>query len=342
MTAAGTTTPGALMHAEIREQPQRWVDLVVAQGDTLDAVAALLTSRPQAPLVFVARGSSDHAAMYGQYLASLRLARSAYLAIPAIASLERVNSIPPEAIVIGVSQSGASPDLITTMERARAGGATLVALTNDRSSAMAQLADIHVDLSAGPELSVAATKTYTAELVALAAIVGTASAHPVPAQDRIAAISEHAREGIDAFASSAAGLGAALRDADRMMVIGRLLSMSTAREAALKFMETCALAASGWSAADARHGPIGQLAVGTPVLLAGTTGLGAESVLQLGAAAAELGADVRSPCFAPVSDLDLEPIVGIVPFQMLAMELALRRGFDPDRPQGLVKVTQTN
>jgi glucosamine--fructose-6-phosphate aminotransferase (isomerizing) len=341
MAPTETPVPGALMHAEIREQPQRWTDIVATQIDPINAVADLITARPDAPIVFVARGSSDHAAMYGQYLASLRLQRAAYLSTPAIASLAGVNTIPREAIVVGISQSGESPDLLKTMELAQAGGSTLVALTNNRSSAMARLADIHVDLSAGPELSVAATKTYTAELVALAVIISRASRHTVPADLRIAGIAAQAREGIDTFALVARDLATAIEGADRLMVIGRLLSMSTAREAALKFMETCRLAASGWSAADAKHGPIGQLAEGTPVFLSGTTGIGGDSIRLLGEAAAELGAEVITPRFANVTDVDLEPIVGIVPFQMIALELALRRGFDPDRPQGLAKVTQT-
>jgi glucosamine--fructose-6-phosphate aminotransferase (isomerizing) len=341
-TSTETTPPGVLMRDEIREQPQRWLDLVASQRDALAEAATLIRTRPDAPIVFVARGSSDHAAMYGQYLASLRLQRAAWLSAPAIASLGRVNAIPRDAIVFGISQSGASPDLITTLEFAKSGGSTVVALTNDKSSGMAQLADLHVDLSAGPELSVAATKTYTAELIALAAIIGQASGNSVPPHVRVAEIAAQVAEGIEAFAPVAHDLAARIRDTDRLMVIGRLLSMSTAREAALKFMETCRLAASGWSAADAKHGPIGQLGVGTPVLLAGTAGVGGDSILQLGRAAADLGADVIAPELAVVKDMDLEPAVGVVPFQMIALELALQRGLDPDRPPGLAKVTQTN
>jgi glutamine---fructose-6-phosphate transaminase (isomerizing) len=338
---APETMPGALMHAEIREQPQRWLDLVASQQPTINAVADLIKSRPDAPIVFVARGSSDHAAMYGQYLASLRLRRPAYLSTPAIASLERINTIPKDAIVLGISQSGASPDLIATMGLAKAGGSTLVALTNNATSEMAQLADVHVDLSAGPELSVAATKTYTAELVALAAITAKAAGNKVPTDVRMAAVAGQASEGIGAFEPVAREIAARIRDTDRLMVIGRMLSMSTAREAALKFMETCRLAASGWSAADAQHGPIGQLGVGTPVFLTGTTGIGGNSVITLGQAATELGAEVITPRFAPVKDQDFEPIIGVVPFQLIALELALQRGYDPDRPQGLAKITQT-
>ena len=332
--------PGALMRAEIREQPARWLDLVQNESEALQEAGDLLRRRPDAPSVFVARGSSDHAAIYGQYLIQMRLDRPAFLSTPAVFSLTSANTLPTDAIVIAISQSGMSPDLLAVLERATLRGATTITLTNDPSSSMASMADIPVHLCAGLEQSVAATKTYTTELLALAGIVAYASGDGAGFSDGVADLSERVERRIDEFQPLASALAGRLQNADRLMVVGRALSMSTAKEAALKFMETCRIAASGWSASDAQHGPIGQLEPGVPLILTGLSGVGGGSVQSIGSAGAQLGADVIVTEF--LNGLgDLAPVAEIVAFQMIACELSLLRGLDPDRPQGLAKVTMT-
>lgn len=342
MSHDNSNRAGDLMGAELDEQPDRWIDLIEQGRPSLSEAANLLRSIPDAPIVFVARGSSDHAAIYGQHLAQLGLRRPAFLSSPSIASLGKVNTIPSNAIVVAVSQSGESPDLLATIAMARDGGCPVIALTNAPSSAMSRLSDISVDLQAGTERSVAATKTYTAELLAIAAITWLAQGRGTELCDRTHALAEIVRVGMTAFRPQAAEIGRNLANASKLMVIGRLLSTATAKEAALKFMETSQVAASGWSAADAKHGPIGQITPGTPVFLAGTRGMGASSVLEFGRDAEALGATIFAPDVARDHDLgDLEPISGIVPFQMIARELALLKLLDPDRPIGLSKVTLT-
>lgn len=328
------------MRAEIREQPERWVDLASTQETALERAGQLLRARPHSPIIFVARGSSDHAAIYGQYLIQMRLDRTAFLSTPAVFSLMDANTFPKDALVIGISQSGMSPDLIAVLQTAKRNGAAVITLTNDPASAMATLADLPIHLCAGPELSVAATKTYTAELVAIAGIVAHARRTGAEFTKEVNLIAGLVREGIEQFEPTARTLAKRLGSADRLMVVGRTLSMATAKEAALKFMETCRIAASGWSASDAQHGPIGQLEPGVPLLLTGLTGTGGDSVRAIGDAGARLGADVIVPSF-PAAEGDLAPAVEIVGFQMVACALALLRGLDPDRPNGLQKVTRT-
>lgn len=343
------------MRSEISEQPDRWRELVSSQRMALESAARLLQEAGSAGVVFVARGSSDHAAMYGQYLAQVVLGIPAYLASPSVSSVYGTNVFGAERLVIGVSQSGSSPDLLATLRHAREAGAKILTLTNDSVSAMARIADVHVDLSAGPEISVAATKTYTAELVAQYACIQLASGVSFDhVREQVERLAEVAESVIRSSHAQAPALVDQLVEADRVLVIGRGYSMSTAKEAALKLMETCAVAASGWSAADAKHGPIGQIVNGTPVFLL-TSSLGEASVRDLipgitekrgritlvGSSAPDDYTDAASILLPPGLPETCVAAVEIIPFQVLALELALRLRRDPDRPLGLSKITQT-
>lgn len=226
----------------------------------------------------------------------------------------------------------------------------MIAVTNDASSELAHMADVHVELGVGPEHSIAATKTYTAELLALRQVVCGAAGNArldlnalICAGEEVLAIAEaempHVVESLDG--------------ADRVLVVGSGLSMGSAKEGALKLMETCALAASGWSASDATHGPLGQVGEGTTVLVL-TAGRGSRpAVLRFAGIAAAQGGrvvtvldraeDIKEAWAGGVkrpSD-DLAPLLEILPIQRAALEVALRRGLDPDRPRGLRKVTMT-
>lgn len=348
-----TSAPGALMRAEIAEQPQRWRDLLRHGHDALDAAAALLRDARPELVVFAARGSSDHAAQYGQYLVHQRLGVPAMLATPSSITQSAAHLTYPRSVMVAVSQSGQSPDLIATVTDARSGGVPVIAVTNDPSSALAGLADVHVDLGAGPERSVAATKTYTGEVLALRQVVMGASDGPELDVD---GLGEAATAVLAAVEGQAAAAAAALDAADRVLVVGRGLSMGSAKEGALKLMETCALAASGWSAADATHGPLGQVVDGATVLAMTAGSRSRDAVLDFARAAEAQGAqvitvldDASADGFAnawaggavPRPDDDLVPLLEILPVQRVALELALRRGLDPDRPRGLRKVTLT-
>ena len=272
--------PGRNMRSEIAEQPDRWGILLDSQRDALLAAARLVTDGRVTSVVLVGRGSSDHAATYGQYLVEMVLGRPAGLATPSVTSLIGRDLFDSSTLVVAVSQSGSSPDLVATVASARRSGSPTLSITNDPASELARAADVHIDVCAGPELSVAATKSYTAELVALHAWVRLAAGETYDdVRGDVALGAAAARVVVERSVDVAGAAAAALVDADRVLVIGRGYSLATAKEAALKLIETCALAASGWSAADAKHGPLGQVVTGTPVFLLATAEFGRDSVL---------------------------------------------------------------
>lgn len=356
MTPAVTTTePGRSMRREILEQPDRWEDLLRTQRGSLQEAATLLIRTAPELVVFAARGSSDHAAMFGQYLTHNLLTIPALLSTPSTVTAFGTTLRYPRSAVVAVSQSGESPDLLATVQAARDQGVPVIALTNDRGSSLAALATVHILLAAGPEVSVAATKTYTAEVLALHLLISLAAgisweALTAQVEDAVAV----ARVVLTSSAPFVRDAAALLRTQDRVLAVGRGYSMSSAREGALKLMETNALAASGWSAADATHGPLGQVVPGTPVIALTASPGGRDSVQAFAGAAAALGGRIVK--IGPADsdgtlrlDIDpggrlapeLVPLVEIVPVQLLALELAVTRGLDPDEPAGLSKVTRT-
>lgn len=348
---SGGTVAGHRMRAEIAEQPDRWLDLLDARA-SIDAAAELIASQRPELLVFAARGSSDHAAMYAQYLAHNLLRIPAMLATPASVTGFGTQLAFPRSVALAVSQSGSSPDLLATVASIAAADVPVIGFSNDPGSALAGAADVHVSLAAGPETSVAATKTYTAELLALALTLHRAAGTGWPELDeRVRRIAASVAADLAAPAAVNAAV-AALSGVDRVIVVGRGYSMSTAREGALKLMETNAIAASGWSAADATHGPLGQVVPGSVVVALTGSPAGRDSVLSFASAAAALGARVielgpglvdGAAVHLPLDEQDDEllPLREIVPLQRIALELAVGRGLDPDNPAGLKKVTLT-
>lgn len=347
------------MRAELEEQPSRWLALLDAQAGPLQDAAAYATSRPLRGIYFVARGSSDHAAMYAQYLAQYRLGVPSGLATPSLVTVLDRNVYGPDDLVVGVSQSGMSPDLVETLARASKAGALTVAFTNNPASDMAAAVDVHVDVCAGDEVAVAATKSFTSEMLALYLWLElAASTSWNRLRDDVIAVAEaavHAIASGGAFASRNAGTVAA---ADRAVVLGRGLSMGTAREGALKLTETCRIAASGWSAADFRHGPIAQVVEGTPVVFLTGSAQGRESVegllpdvvgrggvpIVIGQGHDAATGPASQPAvleLAPAPRAELVPLLEAIPLQQLALNASLQLGLDPDHPGGLTKVTST-
>jgi glucosamine--fructose-6-phosphate aminotransferase (isomerizing) len=249
-----------------------------------------------------------------------------------------------DVLFIAVSQSGRSPDLVDSLTVARAHGATSVAVTNDLDSPLARAAELAVGIHAGAERAVAATKTYTAELLALHLLLGgpgaVREAASIPeAADATLALMPEARVAVHA---------ARLRDTQRIVVTARGYSYATAREAALKLMETSYLSAQAFSGADLLHGPLAMIDASVPVIAVSSPGHGGEAMRpvleRLAALDAQLlrvGADGDLPIAADGVPEHLFPILEILPLQRLAWRLALDRGTDPDRPRGLSKVTQT-
>jgi glutamine---fructose-6-phosphate transaminase (isomerizing) len=329
---------GALMAAEIAEQPAMLARLLADGSAEIAAVrAAVETYRPRFVLI-AARGTSDHAALYAKYLVEVRLQLPAGLVSPSTLTLYGARPDLSGVLFLAVSQSGGSPDLIGSLEAARSCGALTVAVTNNPASALAGAAEHHVDVRAGAELAVAATKTYTAELLALYLLLTGGDASAVP-------------EAADRTLANAPGAYAAAeryRFTQRLVTTARGFSYPTAREAALKLMETSYLSAQAFSGADLLHGPLAMVDPELPVIVIASPGLGGDAIAPVVTRLREAGADllvVGPPEGLQVASEGIEeellPIVEILPMQQLAWRLALDRGGDPDRPRGLSKVTET-
>ena len=330
--------PGSLMAAEIAEQPHALARLLELGAEPAAAARAAIVQAAPRFVVLAARGTSDHAALYAKYLIEVELQLPAGLASPSAFTVYGARPDMRDVLFLAVSQSGGSPDLVASTEVARACGALTVAVTNNPESPLAAAAAHHVYVHAGPEQAVAATKTYTAELLALYLLLIGGDASAVP--DAAARTLAHAPAAHEAAARFAL--------VDRLVTTARGYSYPTAREGALKLMETSYLAAQAFSGADLLHGPLAMLGPDVPVIAVTTPGRGAaalEPVLDR-LAAGDVDVLRVGPADGLPVDMDgvpeaLAPILEILPLQQLAWRLAIDRGGDPDRPRGLHKVTET-
>jgi glucosamine--fructose-6-phosphate aminotransferase (isomerizing) len=311
--------------------------------DSAAAVAAagtdIVASRPRFAVI-AARGSSDNVARYAQHLFGRFWGMPVALATPSLHTLYDADVDYREALVIGISQSGASPDVASVVKAATAAGAVTVAITNEPGSLLAESARHVIELRTGAERSVAATKTYTASLGAVAALVGVE-----PRELR--ALPEAMALQLDAPvpAEEAAAW-------PRLAVVGRGVVYGTAFEAALKLSELTGVIAAPYSSADFMHGPIAIVERGFPILAIAPSGPTLDGVRELLAAASERGADItvvsdanglpgRRIHLQPVPEW-LSPLVSVIPAQKLAIGAAEVLGRDVDHPTGLHKVTLTS
>jgi glutamine---fructose-6-phosphate transaminase (isomerizing) len=338
---------------EILEQPSVVERLIHSQRARLHEVAELMRRQHVEHVVIAARGTSDHAALYAQYLLGVRHRLPVALATPSIISLYGVVPRFARSLVIGISQSGASPDVVGVVAAAREQGQPTLAITNEVGSDLAATADVVVDLGAGVERGLAATKTYTAELAAVAALSVALDGDAVGWRD-LARLHDHLA---DALASEAAARAAAARRAslERCVVLGRGYDYATAREWALKLKELAYVMADPYSSADFQHGPValvepgfsvlavvprGVTASGLRELLARLRGRGADLVLISDDPATLAEGDDGLPVPSGLPDW-LMPLVDAIPAQWFALALAEAKGIDPEAPRNLVKVTQT-
>jgi glucosamine--fructose-6-phosphate aminotransferase (isomerizing) len=296
----------------------------------------------------VARGSSDHAANYCAYLIMARLGRIVASLPMSLVTLYKSPLATRDAIAIAISQSGQSPDVIEPIQYFRDGGATTIALVNDANSPLAKAAEWTMPLHAGPELSVAATKSFIASLVAGARL----TAHwrnDLELQNDIDAMPDALRAATTLDWSEAIDV---LAPAERIMVVGRGISFPIALEAALKFKETSAIQAEAFSGAEIKHGPMALIDEGYPLLIFATRGPTQAGLIKLATEMRGRGARVLLAAPADVAERnltlptaptsDLDPIVAIQAFYMMAAQLSEARGMDPDKPRHLSKVTKTN
>ncbi|HEX3270429.1 MAG TPA: SIS domain-containing protein [Ktedonobacterales bacterium] len=340
-----------ILESEIRSQPTIVERLLERNAEHIAEIVAALPSFDY--VMIAARGSSDHAALYAKYLFGALCHVPVALAAPSLYTLYRSEIRLGGALVIGVSQSGQSPDIIAVLEAARAQHRPTIAITNDGASPLAQAADHVIELHADLEQSVAATKTYTAELAIIAALAAAWSGNP----QRLTELRHlpTALEETLTLGANFAGASALYRDADAITVIGRGYNYCTAFEVALKLKELTYIIATAYSSADFRHGPIATVGAGSPVLLVAPSGHTFADMMDLAAVLSNRGADLlmisdapealalaRSPFPLPAGTPEwLSPIIATLPGQQLALRLAQAKGINPDAPRGLTKVTRT-
>ena len=337
---------------EIAEQPEVATRLLATSPQAVDAIGARIRARHPRGYVLAARGSSDHAALYAKYLFGARNRALVALAAPSLFTQYASAPNLDGQCVIGISQSGASPDVVSVIEEARRQGALTIAISNDAESPLSNAAELVLALEAGPERSVPASKTYTASLIALALISEAVDADPAfaAALARVPQAMARALEldsDLDRLVPSLSG--------SRAIVLGRGFNFSTAEELALKLMETSYLMARAWSVADFEHGPIAVLEAGLPVVVVDGGGAMAAHMRSIRERVASKGCHIVQLVDGEVADVDssttvqlrsglpeeLTPITLAVLAQLLAHRVAVARGFDPDKPREIRKVTRT-
>jgi glucosamine--fructose-6-phosphate aminotransferase (isomerizing) len=343
---AGHATAGHLMSAEMAEQPERLRQLIGRFADIARRVRAVAPA-PLNGITIVARGSSDLAAVYGRYLLEAATGKPVSLAAPSLHTLYGIDADYRGQLVIAVSQSGATPEIVRTLEALQDAGGSGLAITNEPDSALAHAAAEVVELEMGEERAVAATKTVTGQFTAFA-IMAIALGRAPFTHDELEAVPGAVRAVLDDPAAVGAAAGA-LVHASQLIIVARGYLYAAALETALKIKETCALLADGYSAADLRHGPIAAVTAGLPVVALCASGPARADVVSLieelrarHASVLVVGNGEGASVWLPDEVVEpLAPIVAVVRGQQLARDLALAIGRDPDRPAGLTKVTST-
>jgi glucosamine--fructose-6-phosphate aminotransferase (isomerizing) len=309
-------------------------------------IGALLREMKPRAVVTCARGSSDNAATFAKYLIESRAMVLTSSAAPSLSSLYEAQPDLRGVVFLAISQSGKSPDLLASVQAARRGGALVIALCNVTESPLAALADHLVPLCAGVEMSVAATKSYIVSLSAVIHLVASWTSD----QQLLAALQRAPEQLEQAWRLDWSSAIPALQRATSMYVVARGFGLGIAQEVALKLKETCGLHAEAFSAAEVKHGPMALVRLGFPVLMlsqndesrAGIAALANDFVAH-GAEVLAAGIEVEHALPLPTiaADPAIEPMLIIQTFYRLAAELALARGFDPDKPPHLNKVTET-
>ncbi|MGQ5597297.1 SIS domain-containing protein [Streptomyces sp. ESR1.13] len=347
---AGSARPGQIMAREIAEQPAVLQRVLDEGAPHILGVARAIAARGPRFVLLTARGTSDNAALYAKYLVEVVLGRPAGLTSMSTTTVYGAEPDLRDCLVIAVSQSGGSPDLVASTRSAREAGAITLAVTNNAGSPLAAVSEYHIDVLAGPEKALPATKTYTAELLSLYLLVdglrgsGGVAARVVP---ELASSLLARREEVRALAQR-------YRFAQRLVLTSRGYGYPTAREAALKLMETTYIPALAFSGADLLHGPLAMVDSASPVIAVVPDGRGGDALRPVlerlrgqGADLAVIGqrnqVDTAPAGFVLPGGVaeEVQPILEILPLQLLAHEVTVARGQDPDAPRALAKVTET-
>ena len=343
---------GAVFLREIGEQPEALRRLLEHQ-DAYAHAAAEMRSRDGRLVRIVGHGSSDNAASYGVYAFGL---------LPGVTALRDSISLTVYygagidfrgSTVVALSQSGRTPDVVEYVSEARRRGALTVAVTNDDGSALAGAAELVLPLAAGDEQAVAATKTYTNQLAALALLAGHAAGKGAALADGVARTAAALEALLPSLQPKATQLALRFAFVGRMFVIGRGLEFATAREVSLKLLETCRVAAEPLTATDLAHGPVAALDELFPVwVIAGDDETlpavqeaarrareAGATIVATGVAAESIEGAAATIALPPAAERVLAPLVSVAPGQLFAWALARAKGLDPDSPDGLTKVT---
>ncbi|SRR5579883_479709 len=341
------TAESTRMFAEAAESADAVARQFAGNADVIETLAARLRAQPPRFIVTCARGSSDHAATFAKYLFETHLGLVTASASPSIGSVYAARPQLRDALFMAISQSGRSPDLLRNTELARDAGARVVALVNHADSPLAQLADHVLPLRAGAETSVAATKSYLCSLSALLQL----TAHWSEDESLSHALRMLPQAMREAWSMDWSPLIDGLTNADNLFVVGRGLGLAAAQEAALKLKETCGLHAEAFSSAEVMHGPMAIVGNGFPVLAFAQDDDSGESTLEIAKRFRERGARVwqAQPGVRYGDHLPLPasphpactPLLTVTAFYRAANGLALARGFDPDVPPYLNKITKT-
>lgn len=344
----------SFMLKEIHEQPDVIRRMVESEEDTVGRLAAEIQARDIDFVVMAARGTSDHAAIYGKYILEIKNGLVVGLADPSVYTLYSANLKLDKALVIGISQSGQATDVAEYLKQSKAAGALTASITNVPGSTLTQIADHNILCHAGQEQGVAATKTYTSTLAALFLLSSSLADDVKHARNHLIECADVMQVGlkIEAFCQERAERYRFMQDG---YVISRGLNYCTAQEAALKLAETSYVGMLAYSAADFLHGPIAAVHESEPCFLIAPPGKAFSALVEMAARLSDRKADVAiissedeilsyatTPFKLEVGIFEeLSPLLYILPAQLLAYYLAVSRGYDPDRPRGLSKVTLT-
>ncbi|MFB7474981.1 SIS domain-containing protein [Kitasatospora sp. NPDC056184] len=345
------TVPGRIMAAEMAEQPAVLQRILDEGAPKIFEIASRIAARKPRFVLLTARGTSDNAALYAKYLIEILLGKPAGLTSMSTTTAYGAKPDLTDVLVITVSQSGGSPDLVASTKAAREAGAITLAVTNNAGSPLAEVSEFHIDVLAGPEKALPATKTYTAELLALYLLIEGLRGGDGAAAKGLPELAS----GILARQDEVKALAERYRFAQRLVITSRGYGYPTAREAALKLMETTYIPASPFSGADLLHGPLAMVDNVSPVIAIVPDGKGGEALQPVLDRLRGRGADLvvvgqqaqveaASAGFALPAGVpeEVQPILEILPLQLLAYEVTIARGQDPDAPRALAKVTETH
>jgi len=342
------------MFQESSSSPEAIARLMSQNEDLYSRLGGQLRAAPPAFVATIARGSSDHACNYGAYIIAALLGIPTMSLPPSLVTLYKAPLHMHNSLAIGLSQSGKSPDIVEALEACGKAGAKTAAFVNAEDSPMAKLADTFFPLCAGPELSVAATKTYIASLAAMARLAGHWKGDKA-LLDGLSVLPD-ALEGAQMVEFGP--IVEAFKDKSRAMVLGRGPTWSIALEASLKLKETCSLQADAFSSAEVKHGPKALVGKGYPILVFAPRGPARQGILDTvnemrglgssvfliatkGAEGENNGADILLDAPGDAENHWLDPLVMIQAFHLAVEQIARARGLDPDDPPHLNKVTLT-